>query len=271
MTARRKRIFRRRSGAPEQARQDLAVWFDSVPGRFILADEQQSLDTHLGDTAGYRAMLLEAADSGFSLDAGPQLHKFTISPSAGGRVAARSDLDALPLPSDVVELAVLHHVLDYTEYPHEALKESSRVVQASGHLIVVGFNPWSFYGLWCLFGRLFSSRAVWRSRCLSVSRVGDWLKLVGFQPERVSYGVFRPPFRKPGMMKKSGSLERFLSRWQLPLGNYYVITARKIRLRPIRGRQEWLAQAMKPVKLASRTRAEKEMKRTDDKTGRNIH
>ena len=246
-----------RTSHPAQQVKELEEWFESPLGQHLISSEQQTLSGHLCETAGYRAMLLKVAHSSFSVESAPQLHKFTLAPHGGAGVATLADMDALPMPSDVVELGVLHHVLDFTEYPHEALNEASRVVQSAGQLIIVGYNPWSLFGLWRLFGRVFTCRAIWRSRCLSVSRVTDWLKLVGFQPEKVSYGAHRPPLKSARVLAKLGFLDRLGERFKLPMGNYYIITARKIRVRPIGGKKEWLARAMKPVKLVSRTQIKK--------------
>ena len=256
-----RKIFRQRQvneADYEQMLQDLAAWSETELGKYLVVSEQEVSNEHLAETAGYRAMLLKVANTGFNLDSAPQLHKFTLSPTDGGDAATLTDLDALPLPSDVVELGVLHHVLDCAEFPHEALKESARVVQASGHLIIIGYNPWSLFGLWRLFGRMFSKNAIWKCRCLSVGRVADWLKLVGFQAEKITYGSFRPPFKSARLLSKLGLFDQRLGRPHFPFGNFYVITARKIRLRPIRGKQEWLVKAMKPVRLTSRTQANKE-------------
>lgn len=235
----------------------LAPWTESVFGQYILASEQLSIDRHLAATAGYRGMAVKVMASGFNIEAGPQLHKFVLAPFRAGDVTAQADADELPLPSDVVDVAVLHHVLDFSEYPHEALKESARVVQSSGHLIIVGFNPWSLFGLWRLLGSCFSSAPVWRCRCLSVVRIVDWLKFVGLEPEQVTYGAFKPPLKRAGLLRRLGFFNRAMMKLKVPLGDYYVIRARKMRLRPIRGNKQWLPSAIKPVKLASRTQIDK--------------
>jgi len=236
----------------------LSVWSKTPVGMYVISDEQQVVDQLLAPTGGYRAMLLATMDDSFSIDAAPQLHRFCLAPFDGSKVAAVTEMDALPLPSDVVDVAILHHVLDFSEYPHEALKEAARVVQPSGHLLVVGFNPWSLFGI-CRLLRSFGRRngGVWQSRCLSVSRVVDWLKFVGFQAEKIIYGGYRPPVQAPRLLARLGFMDRLGGRLRLPTGSYYVIVSRKVRLRPIRGKPEWLPAAIKPVTLASRSRVQK--------------
>ena len=74
---------------------------------------------------------------------------------------------ALPICSDSTDLFVLPHTLDFTEKPHEILREVERCLVPEGYMVIVGFNPYSFYGLW----RLFLSRkklAPWNAKFYSV-------------------------------------------------------------------------------------------------------
>jgi SAM-dependent methyltransferase len=233
---------------------DLEDWCQSPAGVYMIASQQRAIDSLVARTAGYRGMLLKSMRSSFTIAKAPQLHKFALAPFPAADVSALTDLDALPLPSSLVDVAVLHHVLDFSEFPHEALKEAARVVQASGHLVVVGFNPWSFFGLCRLIRGFWHPTAIWSCRCLPVSRVTDWLRFVGFQPEKIVYGAYRPLFQTSKILNKIGFLDRVSARLHLPTGNYYIIVARKIRLRPIRGKP-WLASAIKPVNIASRAQA----------------
>ena len=46
---------------------------------------------------------------------------------------------------------------------------------ADGHLLIVGINPWSSWGL----RHVFAHDGLRQARCISPSRVGDWLNLLG--------------------------------------------------------------------------------------------
>ncbi len=239
----------------DQARR-LAMWRDTAFGAYLLAEEQDTVAEVMSQTTGYRAMLLRVLDSPVGLAGGSQLHQFVIAPWAGEGVAAVGDYDALPLPSSVVDVAVLHHVLDFCEFPHEALKEAGRVVLPYGSIVIVGFSPWSWFGLVRVFARLFRLGVVWQCRCLSAGRISDWLRLLGFQPEIVHYGACRPPLQSQRVLHSLSFFDRLCRTLRLPLGGYYVIVAKKMRLRPVRGRPEWLAKAINPVKLASKSPVE---------------
>lgn len=243
---------RRRPAVPPRPAEDLERWLATPAGEDVFAGQladSRELATHCG---GYRAMLLGVSPRPALLDHAPQLHRFVLAEEAGEGVGTISEFSSLPLPSEVVDLAIMHHVLDFSPWPHEALKEVSRVVLPSGCILVYGFNPLGWPGLGRLPMRLVSANGLWRSRCLSAWRVSDWLKLLGFQVESVDYGGFKPPLQSRRLLARLGPLERLGRRLGLPLGAYYVIVARKQRLRPINTPAEGLlARAMNPVKLGS--------------------
>jgi SAM-dependent methyltransferase len=228
---------------------ELSQWLGSPFGSHVRALELQALEALLPDTAGYRGMALQVVESSPVLDGAPQLHKFAMASCSQQSVAAISDFYALPLPSSVVDMVVLDHVLDYCELPHESLKEAARVVLPSGHLIIVGFNPVSGFGLARWLMTCFSRRLIWRCRGLSVPRILDWLRLVGFQCEKVVYGAYNMPVQSRRFLSRMTFVEEGAKKLHLPLGTFYVIVAKKQRLRPITGRRDWLAKAIKPVTL----------------------
>ena len=78
----------------------------------------------------------------------PVGHKFSITHNdnlAGHGIAARGE--AIPLTSESVDVVLLHHALDYSSFQHQLLREVSRVLIAGGHIVIVGFNPVSSWGL----------------------------------------------------------------------------------------------------------------------------
>jgi len=230
----------------------LRSWFAEPLGQHLLSLQRQDARELLAETAGYRLMELLICSSSALRDEAPQLHRFAIAQSAQEDVGAVAEYYSLPLPSAVVDVAMLRHVLDYCEYPHESLKEAARVVLPSGQIVIFGFNPFSWLGVLRWFMKPFSANVLWRCRCLSAGRVIDWLRLLGFQCEKLIYGGYNPPLQMHGRMARMSWLEKTARKLHLPFGNYYVIVARKQRLRPIPRQQEWLVKAMHPVKLASK-------------------
>ena len=147
------------------------------------------------------------------------------------------DPAALPVATDTLDVLLLPHVMEFVDQPHEVLREADRTLIPEGHLVIVGFNPWSLWGI----GRLFlgwRSAAPWRGRFLSVFRLKDWLALLGFDTLAVRNYAFRPPFQHAGIMERLRFLEGAGQRWWPGLGGGYVLIARKrvATLTPIRPR-----------------------------------
>jgi len=142
---------------------------------------------------------------------------------------------ALPIESDCVDLFVLPHTLDFTEKPHEILREVERCLVPEGHMIVIGFNPLSFYGLW----RMLLSRrniAPWNAEFYRLGRLRDWSSLLGFEETEIHYTAHLPPFKRIQKWKKMQSLGRTMQYHVPQMGGVYVFVARKqvARLTPIK-------------------------------------
>lgn len=203
-------------------------WYETPLGERLLQSEQALLEHCLPRRFGYH--LLQIGCSNLSLgNSSPIGHKFSIShavdkgESADAGIIARGE--AIPLASESVDLVLLHHALDYSAYQHQLLREVSRVLIAGGHVVILGFNPISSWGIRTRFpGR---KKAPWHGRLLSTPRVTDWLKLLDFQVEQVRYGAYSLPINSPGVIRYSGLLDKLASRLNWPTGGVYMISARK--------------------------------------------
>lgn len=130
--------------------------------------------------------------------------------------------DELPLPDDCLDLVVIHHLLEVAEEPHRLLQEAARIVADDGHLIIFGWSPLSPLALARLIPkrrREFCGQGQWRTP----SRLAEWLAFVDFEVQRVDYCGFRVP----GWSAGNSSLEVFGRRHNLPLGECYMIHARR--------------------------------------------
>lgn len=89
-----------------------------------------------------------------------------------------------PLADCSVDIVVLQHALDFSQSPHQMLKEAARVLVPNGYLIIMGFNPHSVWGV-VRAAKLFSSKLPWVLNPISVGRMRDWLTLVDMRVETV--------------------------------------------------------------------------------------
>lgn len=240
---------------PKALAESLESWYQSPAGEQLLAMEREQLRDSLRLHPGFRAMSLQVCGAMDLLEDAPQLHRFALSNLASAPCAALTDFDALPLPSNTIDVVLMHHVLDYCELPHEALNEAARVVTPSGHLVVFGFNPYSWMGLFKWPMRVASGNQLWRFRLLSLWRVKDWLRLLGFVTEEVHYGCFAAPLPSRPVLQFLQRGERLLRKSGLPFGSYYMIVARKQVARPVSsGKPAWLPRGIAPVKLGDSSR-----------------
>ena len=128
----------------------------------------------------------------------------------------------LPVASDSIDVVMLPHTLDFSPDPHQTLREVERVLIAEGHVIVLGFNPWSLWGGWKLFRR-HSGKVPWCGRFISPQRVRDWLSLLGFEMNRYESFMYRPPLAQPGVMKRLERMERMGKHYWTRLSGVYAI------------------------------------------------
>jgi len=138
---------------------------------------------------------------------------------------------AWPLLDHAADAVILQHGLDFCLSPHSLLREAARCVRPGGQLWIIGLNPWSAWGLRHWFAR----DALRDARCISASRVTDWLGLLGFALEKRRFGCYCPPLSNALWQSKSQTLERLGARLSLFGGGFYLLMARKIvvGLRPL--------------------------------------
>ncbi|MDI5932891.1 class I SAM-dependent methyltransferase [Halomonas kalidii] len=130
--------------------------------------------------------------------------------------------DALPLRDDSLSLVVIHHLLEVLPDPHHMLQEAARVTADDGRLIIFGWVPLGPAGLSRAWpGRL--RRLPWRGHWRTPGRLKDWLAFVDFEIERVDYCGFH----LPGSLPRNAMLETLGRRHNLPLGDSYMIYARR--------------------------------------------
>ncbi|NOY61935.1 MAG: class I SAM-dependent methyltransferase [Gammaproteobacteria bacterium] len=133
---------------------------------------------------------------------------------------------ALPIASDSVDLVVLHHTLEFAQDPHQVLREVDRILIAEGHVVILGFNPLSVWGLWRLLFRR-GDKPPWCANFRDILRIKDWLALMGFDISAQHYYAYRPPIHHQSLTKKLQFIERLGERFVPRLGGAYALVAKK--------------------------------------------
>lgn len=211
---------------------ELTLWFKTPLGDALLAEERHSVDRALQCLFGYHLLQLSISPE---LDLGEQSrisHRFALHSQLANnpRLSALADFTQLPLSAESMDVVLLHHTLDFSEHPHQLLREVSRVLIPRGHLLIVGFNPWSLWGIARWFARFLSAKSHWRHQSLRLHRVVDWLTLLDFETLDIQQGFYRLPLSHPKAIKHLHWMEAWGKKLRLACGGYYVILACKDRV-----------------------------------------
>jgi SAM-dependent methyltransferase len=225
-------------------------WLDSSLGRYLLAHEQGYLDQVTPDIFGFFALQLSLP--GIDLLRESRIpHRFRVGPAADAD--ALTLLQQLPIASQCVDLVVAPHVLEFTDHPHEVLREIDRIMMPEGRLILIGFNPWSLWGL----KRHLSgpAEAPWNGRYVSLPRIRDWLRLLGFDVTAGRLACYAPPLADQRWRERFRFMEAAGDRWWGVGGGIYMLQAvkRVIGMRLIA--PQWRDQRRAPRELAAAKQA----------------
>lgn len=216
----------------------LRDWFAGPVGKYVLDLECQHLARVLPDLFGYHIVQV-GRPGDMDLAESSRIHhrlvictERSVTPLPGCAVA---EPDSLPLASDSIDVIILPHVLEFAPNPHRVLRETERTLIGEGHLVVLAFNPWSWWGLWRLVLG-WRRRAPWNGHFYAVARIHDWLSLLDFDLVSVDRFAFCPPLRRA--INRFGWLEHLGAALWPALGGAMLIVARKrvLPLTPVRMR-----------------------------------
>ena len=230
MQPRSSRIFERDAA--------LIAWWHGALGRALLSAESELIAEALEDVFGWELLQVGAWGDSRELLAGSRTRRQTI--IAVGSHGVHADIvgrpSQLPVTSDSVDAVLLPHTLEFAANPYAIVREVDRVLVGEGQLLVLGFRPWS---LWGLRGR--ASRSGFPPglrRVLSDRRIRDWLVLLGYEIVSIRRYLYCSPWSSgPG---SSGGNGRILRRGlinPLPAGAYLLKARKRVyALTPIRPR-----------------------------------
>ena len=204
----------------------VSQWFQSAQGITVLQSERKIVNSLIEMMFGYHILQVGCSDDISLISESPVGHKIIFaSQFRAGEGGAVANNEELPLANDSIDVILIHHALDFTENSHRLLREVTRVLRPGGQLIIVGFNPWSYWGLWKFFKRKIN--IPWCGRFISKRRLSDWLQLLDLQIESTSYGLHFLPFKFSKLLKSSDKIEKFGNRIKSPLGGAYFISCVK--------------------------------------------
>lgn len=210
-------------------------WFNSTAGQYLQVNEQALYDRAVFDLFGFNA--LQMGESRMDLLRNsriPNCYKATESHDNFFKEGAlknslRCRDDFLPFAEMSLDLLVLPHRLEFSEHPHQTLREAARVMMPEGHLLISGFNPISAWGATSKLKKSLSNqnKYPWNGNFIGLARMKDWLALLGFEVLSVEICCHVPPFEQATWQKRFAFMDKISQRYCAMLGGVYFIVAKK--------------------------------------------
>lgn len=204
-------------------------WLKTDQGRYVTDWELDRVGKMVSDIFGFNALQIGLPQLDYLAENRIALRQKIGEPSATPATTGlhiHCALPELPIASGSVDLVVLAHGLEFHQHPHQLLREVERVLIAEGQLVIVGFNPFSLWGLRRHLPRC-PTEGPWDGQYISLPRLKDWLALLGFEIDRGHFGRYAPPFRKTTWLNRWRWAEKAGDRWWPVAGGVYVIRAVK--------------------------------------------
>ena len=221
-------------------------WFQTPPGRYLLAWEQAQLDATVADIFGYHALQLGLTELD-ALRTNRMPHRWmanswkfershlptSAASNLNERCALVTDFAALPFPANSLDLIVLPHTLEFHGEPHAALREVEQVLVPEGRVVVIGFNPASLWGLRQRRAHIYRSMGVGElfmpsdGDFIGYRRMRDWLRLLSFEVEVGRFGCYRSAVRSEKWLNRLSWMDSAGARWWPIFGAVYFLVAVK--------------------------------------------
>jgi SAM-dependent methyltransferase len=219
----------------------LTDWFATPQGQYLLEREQEFFDKSVADIFGFNAVQLGLTEYEFlrtsrmplrtvaGNKAGAQAYNkdgaFVTGSESGEYGMVRLIMEELPFECGSLDMVVMPHVLEFNEHPHQILREVERVLRPDGNIIISGFNPRSLWGIRRALGSQMGYP--WRGNFINLTRLGDWLELLGFEVAAVEFSCYVPPLTHAGWLKRLRLIEPTGNKWWAVCGGVYFVQAIK--------------------------------------------
>ena len=160
-------------------------WQQLLHGESLQRQTQDQIDKYLPRCFGYHLLKVGQLSSQLDTSHSPIRHQVSCAMN-GEHIGLLADINHLPLQDSSIDLCVLAHQLNFSNDPHQLLREIVRVLTLDGTLILTGYNPLSLFGLRCILRPKYRKT----TRLFFLSRIIDWLSLLGFEVKQKQYFNF---------------------------------------------------------------------------------
>lgn len=216
----------------------LQAWWGSALGQGLLAGESELLAAALEDVFGWELLQIGAWGSARELLKGSRTRRQSLiaGPSFPGGADILARPARLPVLSDSVDAVLLPHTLEFAADPYAIVREADRVLVGEGQLLLLGFRPWSLWGMRARWSRAGFPPGM--RRVLSERLVREWLVLLGYELVTEQRYLYLGPWsRGLAAGEGTGRILRAGLIYPLPAGAYLLKARKRIyTLTPVRSR-----------------------------------
>ncbi len=197
------------------------IWFETTLGQRLLSHEQALFDHAVGDVFGFYAVQVGSPQINCLQQS--RIPNIICTSNTTGHVHCESSY--LPFAESSIDLLCMPHVLEFSDNPHQTLREAARVLVPEGYVILTIFNPMSFWGL---KKRMMKVKSYpWHGQFFSLSRIKDWLALLGLECVDAQFFSHELPINNEKWLKRFSFIEKLGRKWWPMMGGQYVIVAKK--------------------------------------------
>jgi len=206
----------------------LRSWYRRPLGRMLADVELSALARELPNLFGYHLMVIDPPWEECRLKDSRIPHHViqSVEPLTQAAAGVAGYTEDWPIRTDSVDAIVLPHTLELTRDPHQVLREADRSLIPDGHLVILGFNPRSLWGVRRILSRRNSSMP-WDARFLGMHRIKDWLGLLGFDTLQCHYLFQRPPLQNTRLLEKLKIIDPPSGYGYMLFSAAYILVARK--------------------------------------------
>ena len=200
--------------------QYLDTWYRTDAGVHFAQEICSVLTPMLHELFGYYAIQLGGYPPATNLLEASRINTNWLAGGEGADVICRPEQQ--PFASDSVDLLILPHTLELSADPHAVLREADRMLVPEGHMIIIGLNPWTAWGLWQV------ARYRRAYPFYTLGRIRDWLGLLGFEymsEQSRCISMFDIPM--PARLENSPLLQKLRTNLSKRLAGGYVVLAKK--------------------------------------------
>jgi SAM-dependent methyltransferase len=160
-------------------------WLSSPVGQTLIAQESALVGAALQQLFGDHIVQIGRwGEANAFLTGARTRYRAVVDAEPGPGISGVVNPRRLSIATDSVDAVFLPHTLELSRSPHAVLREVQRILRPDGRLVVLGFNPISWWGLRHQFAERGYPTGVVRH--ISRRRMADWLNLLNLRVDEIT-------------------------------------------------------------------------------------